>query len=447
MEILQSYNFIILITSVVILSFLFNAVSERTNIPAVLMLILTGILIKAGLAALDVPDLDLGPILEIVGIVGLIMIVLEAALDLELTKEKWPIIWKSFSVALLGLIVSMFVSAWILRLTVPGMEENWLIAMLYATPISILSSAIIIPSVGNLRQEKKEFHIYESTFSDILGIMVFYFLQGLLETQMEPGGKGGGTEVLKFFTFLLATVVISFLASYILVLLFQNLRSQVKLFMLISILVLLYAVGKQLHLSSLIIILIFGLVLSNHHLFFRGFLKRWLKEARIKDVESDFHVVTVESAFLVRTFFFVIFGMTISLASLWNLNVLLISLALLVSIYVVRWGLFVFFIKKDIVPQLYIAPRGLITVLLFFTIPAEVQVAGFDSGILLFIIIATSLIMAVALIAEGKRRSRMARLSSDPLVVPPERIYEGFQSKLLAEKYQKESLTTPQKPE
>ena len=440
MEILQSYNLIILITSVVILSFLFNAVSERTNVPAVLMLILTGILIKVGLKALDVPEFELGPILEIVGIVGLIMIVLEAALDLELTKEKWPIIWKSFSVALLGLIGSMFACAWILRLTVPGMADSWLVALLYATPISILSSAIIIPSVGNLRQEKKEFHIYESTFSDILGIMVFYFIQGLLETQLDPSDQGSsGMAVVKFFGFLVATVAISFLASYLLILLFQNLRSQVKLFMLISILVLLYAVGKQLHLSSLIIILIFGLVLSNHHLFFRGFLKRWLKETHIQQVESDFHVVTIESAFLVRTFFFVIFGMTISLASLWNLNVLLISLALLVSIYLVRWVFFILFIKKDIVPQLYIAPRGLITVLLFFTIPASAKVEQFDAGILLFIIIATSIIMAVALIMEGKRRARSARLSADPLVIPPERIYEGFQSQLLAEKYQQQA--------
>ncbi|GAB4413591.1 MAG: hypothetical protein OHK0039_20650 [Bacteroidia bacterium] len=438
MELLNSYNSIILITSVVILSFLFNAFSERTNIPAVLLLILTGILLKLGLDALDVPAFELFPVLEIVGIVGLIMIVLEAALDLELTREKWPIIWQSFSVALVGLLGSVFGAAYILRLAVPGMNESWLVALLYATPMSILSSAIIIPSVGNLAQRKKEFHIYESTFSDIIGIMLFYFIEGLLEAQHGPAEAAGnpiGEATLTFVLYLLATIAISFVASYLLILLFQNLRTQVKLFLLISILVLLYAIGKRLHLSPLIIILIFGLVLSNHHLFFRGPLRKLLKEESLSPIESDFHVVTVESAFLVRTFFFVIFGMTISLASLWNLDVLVISLTLLASIYLIRWVAFQIFLKRDIVPQLYIAPRGLITVLLFFTIPPALQVEAFDPGILLFIIIATSIIMAGALIADGKRQARQQRLANDPLTIPPERIYAGFRAQWVDEKF------------
>ena len=49
-------------------------------------------------------------------------------------------------------------------------------AILHAVPLSIMSSAIIIPSIGSLASEKKEFLIYESTFSDVLGIMIFYFL-------------------------------------------------------------------------------------------------------------------------------------------------------------------------------------------------------------------------------------------------------------------------------
>lgn len=62
------------------------------------------------------------------------------------------------------------------------------------------------------------------------------------------------------------------------------------------------------------------------------------------------------------------------------------------------------FIGKDINPQLFIAPRGLITVLLFYAIPAEAQVAGFEMGILLYIIISTSLVMTWGMIKnkEGK---------------------------------------------
>ena len=83
-------------------------------------------------------------------------------------------------IALLGLLASTAFCAAIIYYLVEGM--SWMSAIVYATPLSILSSAIIIPSVGNLTQEKKEFHVYESTFSDILGIMQFYFLQGIHES-------------------------------------------------------------------------------------------------------------------------------------------------------------------------------------------------------------------------------------------------------------------------
>ncbi|MEO1452088.1 MAG: sodium:proton exchanger, partial [Bacteroidota bacterium] len=110
-------------------------------------------------------------------------------------------------------------------------------------------------------------------------------------------------------------------------------------------------------------------------------------------------------------------------------------LSILVSIYLVRFLLFKLFLKQDIRPQLYIAPRGLITVLLFTSIPASCQVEGFEPGILLFVIIATCLVMAGALIADGRRKASKLSLNDDPLVIPPEQIYKGFRSKILAEKY------------
>ncbi|SEL58058.1 hypothetical protein SAMN04488008_104249 [Maribacter orientalis] len=58
------------------------------------------------------------------------------------------------------------------------------------------------------------------------------------------------------------------------------------------------------------------------------------------------------------------------------------------------------FVGKDILPQLCIAQRGLITVLLFYEIPIETQVATFNQGILLFVIIGTSLIMKFVMIYD-----------------------------------------------
>jgi len=388
------YVLIIGASVIIVLSYLFNLLSEKTSIPSVLMLILTGILMKLGFDQMHLTLPGLMPMLEILGIVGLIMIVLEAALDLELSKEKLPLIGKSLLVALLALIFSVLAVAFVLQQFI---EMDFIKAMLYATPLSIMSSAIIIPSVNKCLPHTKEFMIYESTFSDILGIMLFYFLISF----MDSGGKAAASG---FGISFVLTVVVAIVASYVLVFLFKDLKGHIRLFLLIAILLILYAAGKLLHLSPLLIILVFGLALKNHKIFFKVFKNDLDPENDpIAKIEGEFHLITLETAFVVRTFFFVIFGMTIVLSSLVNMNVAIISVLVLLALYVVRFVFLKLFVKTGILPELFIAPRGLITILLFFAIPVVHQVEAFDSGILLYVILVSSLIMTFSLISDGKR--------------------------------------------
>jgi len=392
--ILSSYNLIIGASVIIILSFFFNTLSKKTNVPSVLMLITLGVILKLGLDAKGVEQ-NFAPYLELLGIVGLIMIVLEAALELKLEKEKTIPILMAFVIALVGLIASTYVATLVLKYFIPEITNQQ--AWLYATPLSILSSAIIIPSVNELRKDKKEFHIYESTFSDIMGIMMFYFLTGNIDQ------TSGGSGIMGFTGNIILTILISLVASYAIVLIFQNIKSHVKLFLLIAILLLLYALGKKMHLSSLIIILIFGLLIANMELFFGGRLRKYLNYKKAQHIYEELHIITLETAFVVRTFFFVIFGITISLATLFDLDVAMISLLIIGSIYIIRFIMLRAVVGKDVMPQIYIAPRGLITILLFTAIPEEVALANFNQGILLFVIIGTSLIMTGAMILDKKR--------------------------------------------
>ena len=319
-----TYELIIAASAVIIISFVFGEFAKKTSIPSVLMLIILGVLVNLGLKD-ELKGFDFNSILPILGTVGLIMIVLEAALELELKREKLLPIAKSMLIALIGLLASTWVAAYILQQFVPGMV--WQSALLYATTLSILSSAIIIPSVGALRADKKEFHIYESTFSDIMGIMLFYYLAGSLEAQDGHGSVG-------FFGTTALTIVISLVISYLIVLIFQNIKSHVKLFLLIAVLLLFYSLGKREHLSSLLMILIFGLLIANMKLFFFGPLKKYLNYKEAHHIYEGLHVITMETAFVIRTFFFVIFGITIVLSSLLNKEVAFISALIILSIYV-----------------------------------------------------------------------------------------------------------------
>jgi len=397
----MEYYIIIAASLIIILSYIFNRLADRSNIPSVLLLIILGVLGREliGFAGVEketvLRTFTEIKLLEVLGTLGLILIVLEAALELKIEKSKLGLISKSFIVALVGLLLCMFSIGGLLYFS---FEMTWNTALLYATPLSIISSAIVIPSVSNLKEEQGEFHIYESTFSDILGIMAFYFLISLGES------ANGVLAVGDFSLSLIITIITSIVLSYALIYVFQNLDTKVKLFLMISVLFLLFSVGKLMHLSSLLVILIFGVILNNNKIFFSGPFKKYIKPIALENIRETFLMITIESAFVLRTFFFVIFGFSIALSTLFDLKVALVSLIALVFIYGSRFISLVPLYRKDLLQKLTIAPRGLITLLLFYSIPIEFQQGGFNSGILLFIIIISSLAMTFGLVKNRPKK-------------------------------------------
>ena len=395
MDQLSSYSLIILFSATIIVSYFFNLYAKKSGIPAVLMLIVSGVLINFALIISGIEKPNLFPILEVLGVVGLILIVLEAALDLELLKEKIGVITKSLLVATIGLVATSYVSAEFLCYV---FEMTIIEALLFTIPLSILSSAIILPSIDSLDEYKKEFMIYESTFSDILGIVGFYSVMSFL-------GPDSKSEIYgEVFSNLIFTIVFSVIASYILIYIFQKLKGHNKLFLLISILLLLYAIGKLFHLSSLIIILIFGVILNNYKLFFKGGLIKLIDHEKVTSVLADFKVITGESAFVIRTFFFIIFGWSISLSSMFNLKTVAVGGAILLIIYTIRTISLILFSGKNIFPQVFLAPRGLITILLFFAIPKSITEQYDFNGVLLFVIFISCIIMTSGLIRYKKNQ-------------------------------------------
>lgn len=406
-EALTTYHLIIIFSVTIIISYFFNLYAKKSGIPAVLLLIGLGIGINYVLRFSGFPKLDLLPILEVLGVVGLILIVLEAALDLQLLKEKVGLIIKSFLVALIGLAGTAYLAALALNYL---MEVEVLNALLYTIPLSILSSAIILPSIDDLDEDKRDFMIYESTFSDIVGIIGFYSVLTMV-------GSGSNESVYgEVFGNLALTVVFSIIISYILIYVFQNIKGHVKLFLLIAILLLLYAVGKMFHLSSLIIILIFGMILNNYKVFFRGGLMRLLNEEKVEEVLDDMKVVTAETAFVVRTFFFIIFGWSVYLGSLLSFKVIGIGLVILFIIYLVRAITLFIFNGKNIVTQLFLAPRGLITILLFFAIPEELSIGPEFQGVLLFVILVSCLVMTWSLISYKNKLAQIGEYEDEELL-------------------------------
>ena len=390
----MDYNIIIVSLSVcIVLSYFFNEIAKRTNVPSVLMLIVAGVIVGQLLNFFPQYNVDFFPHLKVLGTIGLIMIVLEGALDLELTKEKRGLIGKATMLAVLGIIGSVLFIAPIFHFLL-NMDAG--LSLLYATHLAVISSAIVIPSVMSLNDYDKELLIYESCISDIIGIMIFNLILSIMQTQ-EVGGS-----IADFSVEFLVTILVSFVIGIGLVLLFKFLNAKVKLFFFISILILIYALGKMMHLSPLVMILMFGLILKNHSLFFIGPLKNLMTRMEFKKMENDFHIISRETAFVLRTFFFIVFGLTIDLLSLVNFEVLVVSLMVFIGIYLVRILLLKVFAKQGTQVLEYVAPRGLITILLFYSIPEDLISNSFQPGVILWVIIFTSIYMTFGLIRRAK---------------------------------------------
>ena len=155
-HLINTPSILIALAAIVIVSYLFNLLAKKTRIPSVLMLLGMGILFNLGGHYAALPQPDVRPALEILGSVGLIMIVLEAALDLELRREHSGMIGRSLLLTLYEMGATTFLLSALFHV---GMDAPWDRAILYAVPLSILSSAIIIPSVENMRHDLKEFMI------------------------------------------------------------------------------------------------------------------------------------------------------------------------------------------------------------------------------------------------------------------------------------------------
>ena len=396
-------SILIVLPLLIIFSYLFDIFARRTKFPSVILLVLTGIILRFFSSYSGYSNFEfLDSLVPVLGTIGLILIVLEAALELEIKKEKAQIIIKGFLAALVILIINIVLVS-IFFNQVIGLEYST--AVIYAIPLSIISSAVAIPSATGLITNNKEFVVYESTFSDILGIMIFYYCI----RQAEKGEAFIGLEpIFTLIGQIFLIIGISIVITYLLFQLIQRIEHHVKFFLILALLILAYEIGKDfLKLPSLVLIFIFGIFLSNFTNLIPKSLKKYIKTDDIKKSDlHEFHLLTAESTFLVRTFFFLFFGFSIPLESFVEFEPYIIGATVLLIMYGVRYFYLALVLNdEESKPLLYFSPRGLITILLFLSISDyDIQKSNIvDEKVLLVIIIASMLIMIQGSIKRVKK--------------------------------------------
>jgi len=402
LQILQLYSelheimpiaIIITVCSLLLLAYIFDISSALTKIPSVILLLLTGWLVRqlTFLVAIEVPDLN--PLLPIFGTIGLILIVLEGSLELQLNKSKVSVINKSFLIALL----SMVVLAFILAATFQYYEYiSFKDALLNAIPFCVISSAIAIPSVRNLTRSNKEFVIYESSLSDILGVLFFNFIAVNTIINLE--------SFLHFGLSIFIVVLGSFVSVIGLSFLLSRIKHHVTFSPIILLVILIYGIAKHFHLPALIFIFVFGLFLGN-----LDELKRFKWIERLRPVKLDkevakFKEITIEATFLIRALFFLLFGFLMSAHEILNTVTLPWAVGTVIAIISIRW-IALKVAGFPALPLLFIAPRGLITILLFIAIIPEQASTLVNPSYIIQTIILSVFVMMIGIMMGKKDRS------------------------------------------
>lgn len=384
---------IITICVLLLLAYIFDISSKKVKIPSVILLLILGWLVREIINIFDINVPNLQPILPLLGNLGLILIVLEGSLELELSRKKTTFIGKSFAIATLSIILFCGIFSAILFCWEGIPFKTSLIATI---PLSIISSAIAIPSARNLNTTNREFITYESSLSDIIGVIFFNFMVVNNHITMGSFKDFGMSIVIMLIITILGTICLSYILS--------KTSNHVKYVPIILMLILIYAVSKNFHLPALIFILLFGLFLANvNKLKYRmKFLK--LEFNVIEDEVPKFRSLTAEITFLIRSLFFLLFGFLIDTSELFDMETISWTLLVIALIYAIRLILLKAF-RIDLKPLLFLAPRGLITILLFLSIPTSIETDFINNSMITQVIILSALIMMIGLMYHGDDRS------------------------------------------
>jgi potassium/hydrogen antiporter len=358
---------------------------RRFKLPSVVLLIVAGLVARQVLDSFGLRYHWVDPIVPVLGTLGLILIVLEGALDLSVTRERRVLMLTAAAASLLGFSLTLgaftILFLFVLKLAFP-------VAMLAAIPFAVISSAVAIPAAAGLPDQPREFIVYESSLSDILGVLVFYSWltsNGTVDGFAADLFGGGAISILAA---LLAAVALFYFINQI--------TGHVRFLPLLAGLVFLYAIGKEVHLSPLIIILVCGLLINNPHLVTWHATLRNVQTDAYQETLKEFKGLVAELTFATKSFFFLLLGYWTDVREMLSIESWLVAVAGISFILFSRFALLSLLGQKAAAQLVWIAPRGLITVLLFLSARDTGNLDRFPFGSVMLVVLITAALTALA---------------------------------------------------
>lgn len=384
---------IIVFCCLLLLGYLFDLSFPKTKVPSVLLLLALGWGVRqlADLAEVEIPGIDF--VLPVLGTIGLILIVLEGALELQLSRSKRKIMTKSLIMSVGPLFIVAFSIGFAFNYFGGYSLKTSLINII---PLCVISSAIAIPTVRYMRSDVREIVTYESSLSDIIGVIFFNFVA--LRENIS------GVTFLEFLLEVLIILVASLVATVGLSFILSKNQHHVKYVPILLFVILIYSLSKFFHLPALVFIMMFGLLIGNFNKFTRFPWFTIFGPETMKTEVSKFKDMVAEFTFVIKSLFFLIFGFLIDTAELLNPDSFFWAAGIVLFIYIIRFY-FLQLLRLPTKPLLFIAPRGLITILLFIAIPEGKNLYIVNKSLVIQVIVLSSLLMMFGMWNRDKEKN------------------------------------------
>ncbi len=403
------YVGILIASAFLLATFAVERFERRSGMPSVIVMIALGLAAQPLLHSQSVVAAELKSMVPMAGAIGLVLIVLEGALDIELRRERIKLAAKASAVAIAAFLLCagpfVLIATHVLHL-------GYLQAAILATPFAVISSAIAIPASQLLEAHAREFVVYESSVSDIFGVLIFIALVnsgGTLRGFLTDLAGGG-----------LLSLVLAFVCSVALVLVSTRTDAHVRYIPLLAGLFALYASGQLLHLSPLVMVLLFGLMLNNKEALDRVAALRGVAKKISPVTVGEFKVLVQELTFAVRGFFFFLLGYSTNLADFAVLRSWVAGAVILIIAYGARYVLLRLMERRLAASLAWIAPRGLVTVLLYLEAAQKVALPTYLDGTVRLVVILSATLLALS--------RRAPRADGTPIAVDASQPPEGCQA-------------------
>ena len=174
--------------------------------------------------------------------------------------------------------------------------------------------------------------------------------------------------------------------------------------------VMVYILAQLSHLPALLLLITFGMVLSNNKLLENTPIKKFVDFRKFSDDLEIFRKMLGEFTFLARSFFFIIFGYYTQVNGLFSLKNILTGLSITASLFILRLVFIKLVLRMPAMPLLLFIPRGLITILLFLSIPVTSRIPLITEEVITLVILMTIFILMIGNIIF--RREKIAEEAS-----------------------------------